>query len=108
MPRAILVVNSQPSSPARQGEFEDWYDNTHIPQVLTTPGFIGGRRFRLHDGGGDPGTASAQLVIYELDADDPMDAVAELQRRALAGGLASSDVIASDPAPTPLLYVQQN
>ena len=30
MPKGIMVVQSRPVSAEREGEYNDWYDNTHI------------------------------------------------------------------------------
>jgi hypothetical protein len=55
----------------REAEFLDWYEHTHVPDLLATPGFVSARRFAL-----DPGSATVfppplqrYLVIYELDGD---------------------------------------
>jgi hypothetical protein len=31
MAKGIMVVQSEPVDPAHEDEFNDWYDNTHIP-----------------------------------------------------------------------------
>jgi len=53
--------------PAREAEFNDWYDNTHVPDVLATPGYRRARRYvnrEFRDGRGK------YLAIYDIDTDD--------------------------------------
>ena len=45
MPKAIMFVQSKPSSPDREDEYNDWYTNTHLPEVLDIPGITAARRF---------------------------------------------------------------
>ncbi|GGN23002.1 DUF4286 family protein [Streptomyces fuscichromogenes] len=45
--RHLFVVLSN-SAPGQDDEFNRWYDNTHIPQVLKIPGWNSVQRYRLH------------------------------------------------------------
>ena len=38
MPKAIMFVQSRPSAADREDKYNDWYTNTHIPEVLDIPG----------------------------------------------------------------------
>ncbi len=40
MERWLLVVETNCTDPSREKEFHQWYDNTHIPDLLTTPGVL--------------------------------------------------------------------
>jgi hypothetical protein len=68
MERHIMVVQVNPVV-GRDDEFNEWYDNYHIKEMLKTPGFVSARRFRFCDvqlPSGD--TASHKyLVIYEIE-----------------------------------------
>ena len=66
--KAVLVVLSNCTDPAREGEFKDWYVNTHLPDVLETPGIIDAKLFGLATPPKDG--QSNFLAIYELDTDD--------------------------------------
>jgi hypothetical protein len=43
-----------------EAEFNDWYNQEHIPQLLTVPGFQSGRRYQAAEG------TPKYLAIYEL------------------------------------------
>jgi hypothetical protein len=106
MARAALMVYSRPSDPAREDEYNAWYDGTHMPEVLATPGFVGGRRFRVspHQPAGGPGALPEYLAIYEIDSDDPGKAVDEMLARVGRGEIGMSDVLQLDPPPSTALY----
>jgi hypothetical protein len=45
----VMMSISGPSDPSREQEYNDWYDNVHVPEVLETPGSVSARRLRLAD-----------------------------------------------------------
>jgi hypothetical protein len=72
MAKWILMNEGNCNDPARENEYHDWYKNTHIPDVLETPGFVKATRYELTTlSDGDRGKYS---LIYEIEADD-LDAV---------------------------------
>jgi len=93
MAKGIMYVESWPSSPDREQEYNTWYDEVHIPQLLTLDGIVGARRLRPVNGEGP------YVAIYELEADD-LQAVLD-NMVANAGQLNMSDALQLDPAPIP-------
>lgn len=61
-----LVLTSP--TPGAEDEFNEWYDNVHVPEVLQMPGFLSGRRFRLVSP--DPADSPRYLAVYEIESDD--------------------------------------
>jgi hypothetical protein len=79
MTKAIVLVFTNCADPAREKEFNEWYDNTHAPDVLETPGFVSCTRYEMI---GDPGPGQGKfLAIYEVESDDLPSAMADLQQR---------------------------
>lgn len=104
MSRGIFVVQSSPASAEVEEAFNTWYADTHIPQVCAIPGFVGVRRYRLHDAANaDPATPT-YLTIYDLEADDITAPPAELRVRSAAGEVDRSDTLQTDPPPVVRLY----
>jgi hypothetical protein len=54
--------------PGHEKEFNEWYDNVHVPEVLRMPGVVAAQRYALA-GAGD-GDRSRYLAVYELETDD--------------------------------------
>jgi len=42
-----MVVQSSPVSPDREDEFNDWYDNIHVPETCSVPAFVYARRYKV-------------------------------------------------------------
>jgi hypothetical protein len=94
MAKAILYVESHPSAPERLDEYNTWYNDTHLPEVVALEGFVSARRFEPVDADGP------FVAIYEIDAADPSAALANLGKAAGSGQLNMSDVLQMDPPPT--------
>ena len=79
MGRYKLVVLANPVE-GREDEFNDWYSNTHLADVVAIPGYRSAERFRLLDPMGFP-HAQRYLAIYDIETDDPERATAALLAR---------------------------
>ena len=67
----ILLVLSNCKDPAREQEFNRWYEDVHIPDILDTGAFHTAYRY----GSIDPAATKAKyLAIYETDNIDPAKA----------------------------------
>jgi len=83
MARHVLLVMTN-CAEGEDAEFNRWYDEVHLPEVLSVPGFVGATRYRIDDvqmPWEPPGT-HRYLAIYEIDADEPQAALDEFNRRA--------------------------
>ncbi len=94
MANAILCVESNPSSPEREDEYNRWYNEVHLGEVVALPGFVSARRFEPVDADGP------YVAIYEIESDDPQAVVASLGEAVGAGKLQMSDSLQLDPPPT--------
>lgn len=63
---ALCLVFSNPVE-GREAEFNDWYSQRHLPDVLRVPGYLSARRFSLESGDGGPPPGWRYLAIYEVD-----------------------------------------
>ena len=80
MPTHRLVVFTEPTA-GREDEYNQWYDEVHLKEVLATEGFVGAQRFALSDAqiGDVAGAApSRYLAIYEIEADSLEGALEKL------------------------------
>jgi hypothetical protein len=74
-----LVVFSDSTEEGNEGEYNDWYTNQHLKDVVAVPGFVSAQRFKLKQlvmGG----FKNKYMAIYNIESDDPqkvMDAMME-------------------------------
>ena len=74
--RVVLVVLSNCTDPAREKEFNDWYNEIHLPDVLETPGIISAIRYENnHRRPGEP----RYLALYEFNTADTRQVVRDLR-----------------------------
>ena len=98
MPKGVLVVESRPSSPDRDQEYNRWYDDVHLGELLALDGFVGARRLRpLADDG-------PYLALYELQGEDLQAIVDNMVACGQRGELHLSDALQLDPPPAMRLF----
>jgi hypothetical protein len=85
----VLVVYSSPAS-GQESEYNQWYDEKHLKDVLKSPGFLSAQRFKLPD---ESDKAPCYLALYEMQTEDPEAALAELTSRAGTPQMMISDAI---------------
>ena len=80
MAKFRLVVFTNPV-PGREDEYDTWYNEVHLGDVLAVPGVVAAQRFKLRAPvmGELP---TGNLALYEIDADDPDAVIAEIMSRA--------------------------
>jgi hypothetical protein len=63
-----LIVFSNPT-PGQDDEYNDWYNNIHLAEVVEIPGFVAAQRFELSGDqlDGFPTSEHRYLSIYEFD-----------------------------------------
>lgn len=83
MSKHVLLVFTDPK-PGREEEFNSWYDDVHVPDVLGVSGFRAAQRFVAEPGMRGEESAHRYLAIYEIDDDDLPGAMKRL-REAVAG-----------------------
>lgn len=76
-----LVVFTNPVE-GQDHEYNEWYTNVHLPDVLNIPGVVGAQRFRRSEIQRDDGPFPwGYLAIYECDTDDVRSVIRELKAR---------------------------
>ena len=75
MEKWLLVVETNCIQPEKENEFNEWYNNTHVPDVLKTPGFVRATRYENSNPAEGRGKYQA---LYEIETDDLGKTMAEL------------------------------
>jgi hypothetical protein len=104
MAKGIMVVESNPVSPEREAEYNEFYDNVHLGEVCATPGIVSARRYKLHDTASADPSRPQYLAIYELEGDDLGQILKALRQRGANGELRRNEAIERSPAPLTTVY----
>lgn len=75
MEKWLLVAESNCTDPSREKEFDQWYDNVHVPDTLETPGFIRATRYEASNQAEGRGRF---LALYEVETEDIGQTMASL------------------------------
>ncbi|MBT4163032.1 MAG: hypothetical protein HOC70_14035 [Gammaproteobacteria bacterium] len=72
MAKALMVVQSRCNDPKQLGEFHEWYNFHHLPDVVEADHFIKASRYRLVGTLGGAGSEEPLpfIALYEVDTDD--------------------------------------
>ena len=89
--RVIQLVFSNPFE-GKDDEFNEWYDNIHLPEVLAMPGVISAERFDLRPlARTDANTPEFRyLAIYKMEG-DPDVLLAKISEGVRSGAIVMSD-----------------
>ncbi|WP_051361736.1 DUF4286 family protein [Solimonas soli] len=82
MAKVLYVVFTRPAE-GQEPDYNRWYDEQHLGDVLKVPGFVAAQRFQVV---GDNAMPAPYLAIYEVETEDPEGIRARLE--ALAGSAA--------------------
>jgi hypothetical protein len=63
----VLVVTMEVDE-ADEAEFNEWYNEQHLPERMAIPGYVSARRFKLEDGN----NALKYLCIWEMVDGSPL------------------------------------
>lgn len=94
MPSALMVVGSNPAAPEQEAEFNRWYVEEHLDDVLAVAGFKAARRYTLSPVRPMADTEPSPygyLAVYEVEADDLEVAGRDLQAALDSGGIPISE-----------------
>jgi hypothetical protein len=92
MGRHLLIVYTNPVE-GEEDEYNKWYDETHVPDLIAIPGVASAQRLQLTPlpGAGD-GPAHKYLALYEIDG-DPAAVMTELGQRVGSGEISMSSAL---------------
>jgi hypothetical protein len=70
MAKYILIERSNPV-PGKEQEYNDWYNNEHLPDLMTVPGIVAARRWKVV---GKPYQGAEfshrYICVYQIETDD--------------------------------------
>lgn len=88
-----FVVLSNPVA-GQEDEYNEWYNDVHLGDVLKVKDIIGAQRFTLSDTQvPDFATPWKYMAIYEIETDDVAAVIADLKSRSGTALMQMSDAI---------------
>jgi len=69
MAKHVLIAFTNPVE-GQEDAYHDWYDTTHISEILSVPGILSARRFKIKMADVKGGPAWKFLAIYEVQTDN--------------------------------------
>jgi hypothetical protein len=79
MSRHVFAVLTNPVQ-GREAEFNAWYDDRHVHDILRLPGVVSAQRFGLSPEQ-SAATPYRYLVLYEIETDDLTQTIRELKAK---------------------------
>lgn len=95
MARYVLMTLTKPEG-GREKEYNEWYDGTHLGDVLAIDGVKSAQRFRLAEGLSPGAAALPYLALYEIETDDVARVIEDLKTRTATGRMQISPALSSE------------
>ena len=102
----VILTNAQPGT---DEEFNRWYDDVHVPDLLRIPGVVSAERYHLADMQTKPGPTGIKVVssddaglhykylaFYVIETDDITAVLQAVADRAGTSEMPMSDTLNSD------------
>ena len=74
----FYMVKSRPSAPTREAEYNSWYEDIDIPDVLAVPGFMRARRAIARDSTEVLPTDATYAAFYDINTADIDNSIIDL------------------------------
>ena len=84
------VVLSGPVA-GREEEYNRWYTEQHLHDVIAVPGFVSAQRFKIIDSASDGGPTQRYMAIYNMRTDAPDALLAKLRELVETGQMEMSE-----------------
>ena len=103
MEKGTWVVMTHPSSAAVEDQFNEWYNEVHLKDVLAIPGIVGATRYKRDSA---ETALTPYLALYELEAESLADVLKEVDVRAGTELMPLSDTMSmtEETGPRTVLY----
>jgi hypothetical protein len=89
------VVLSNPA-PGREEEYNRWYSDRHLAEVVSVPGFVSARRFKVVDPSAEGAPQQSYMALYNIKSDDPEGLIDSLRELVESGRMEMSEALSQD------------
>ena len=95
MPRYKLVVMTKPVE-GREQEYNDWYQNVHLDDLVAIDGVKSAQRFRLNQAVSCDRAPLPYLAIYDVETNDIDGVIKELNVRPQTGRMVITSALSTE------------
>ncbi|WP_327752226.1 hypothetical protein VVT58_17665 (plasmid) [Sphingobium sp. SJ10-10] len=92
MKEYVYVVHTRPL-PGREDDFNKWYSDQHLADVVALPGFVAAQRFRIADPADPKSPERIYLSTYTMRTDDPQAALEHMHQLVASGEMYVTDAV---------------
>ncbi len=92
MAKYVFVVFTEPVD-GQDAEYNEWYSDVHIPDVLKLDGIVAARRYRLAAMNPPQDGHPPYLALYEIETDDVSQIPDAIRRAVDEGRMPLSDAL---------------
>jgi hypothetical protein len=92
MPTYQFLVSTNPQS-GKEDEYNRWYSEQHLADLLKIPGIVAAQRFRVADDNGKH--PHRYLAVYQIETDDIDAVMADINSRVGTAAMPLSDAMDS-------------
>ena len=79
--KTYFIVMSNPIK-GKENEYNEWYSNTHLQEIVKINGFISAQRFKLTDEQHMEDQTYKYMAIYEIENENIGDSIKKLNEAA--------------------------
>ncbi|SHN75225.1 DUF4286 family protein [Cryptosporangium aurantiacum] len=69
MARTIMMVFTNPRSAEQEAEYNAWYNQVHLKELLDVPGVVAATRYRVAEGAGTTEPSHRYVALYEVEGE---------------------------------------
>jgi hypothetical protein len=100
----VYVVHTR-ALPGRDEDFNRWYTDKHLDEVVAIPGFVSAQRFRIADPTAPGAPERPYLSHYVMRTDDPHALLHKMHQMVASGEMELTDAVDPKDAVTFLYEV---
>ncbi|MCZ4314368.1 hypothetical protein O4H66_13230 [Comamonadaceae bacterium G21597-S1] len=93
--KKYLTIAMTNAAEGREADYNDWYENQHVFDVLAIPGVKSAQRFRMSDQSRQQ-LGYRYMALYEIETADITDIHKAIAQRAGTAAMPRSDAVGTD------------
>ncbi|MFN3233671.1 MAG: hypothetical protein ACE363_16145 [Alphaproteobacteria bacterium] len=98
MEKHLVIIKSNAVA-GREADYEAWYNNIHLGEVLQVPGFLTGQQYRTPPSPDGSPPSHSHTAVFEVESDDITATLTQLGEEFASGRMTATDALDTNTAP---------